>query len=136
MQGENFFNFSIFRKNTSEYPKLTVKLCICDNLNQNYRFFLFFCKQFWNQINIENHLENNRMISFVHLWLSFADVKIVCSFFKLSCHNLYVVHASQKEGDCDIIFFLIIYVTVPFYRRKFCDGPIILVFFSMYNIKH
>ena len=45
-------------------------------------------------------------------------------------YNLYMVHASQKgwEYHINLIFsFLITYIIVPLYRRKFCDGRIILV---------
>ena len=41
-----------------------------------------------------------------------------------------MVHSSQKEGDfySNLKFsFLIIYIMVPLYRRKFCDGHTILV---------
>ena len=48
---------------------------------------------------LENHQEGNRLISFVHFWLYIAGIKIVCSFLKSSCYNLYMVHASQKWGD-------------------------------------
>ena len=35
---------------------------------------------------------------------------------------------AKGAGDCRTIFFLfIIYIVVPLYRRKFCDGHIILV---------
>ena len=43
-----------------------------------------------------------------------------------------MVHALQKEGDCHTnlnFSFLIIYILVPLYIRKFCDGHIILEFF-------
>ena len=68
------------------------------------------------------------MISFIHLWLYFAGIKIVCSFLKLSC-ILYMVHASQKGGGISILinFFLNIFIIVPLCKRKFCDDNIILV---------
>ena len=54
---------------------------------------------------------------------------------KLSCYKLcMVVHASQKKRDChtNLIFsILIIYIIVSLYGTKFCDGYIILVFFSL-----
>ena len=42
------------------------------------------------------------------------------------------MHASQKKGGGAFLifdFFLIIYIIIPLYRRKFCDGHIILGFF-------
>ena len=49
---------------------------------------------------------------------------------KLSSYNLYIVHASQKRGNChsNLIFsFLIMYIVVSLHWRKFCDGHIILI---------
>ena len=39
-----------------------------------------------------------------------------------------MVHASEKKGGIAILFFfLIIYIIVPLYRRKFSNGHIILI---------
>ena len=64
-------------------------------------------------------------------------ITVVFSFLKLSCY-LYMVHASQKgDHDTNIFFsFLIIYIKVPLYRRKFCDGHIILVFEKCLSVSH
>ena len=79
---------------------------------------------------LENRLEDNRWISFVHLLLHFAGIKIIGSFFKLNCYNFYMVDASQKEG-LPYLFLkknhLIIYIIVSLHRRKSFDGHIILV---------
>ena len=47
----------------------------------------------------KNRMDNNKLISVAHLLLYFAGIKIVCSFFNVSCYNLCMVHALQKgEG--------------------------------------
>ena len=107
-----FFNIDIFRKNTSEYAKLMVEPCICDNLNHNYNFFFIFNKKI---LKLENRLEGIRLISFVPVWLSFAGIKIVCYFLKFNCYNLYRLYVSPKEGDWHNIYFLIIYPFIYFY---------------------
>ena len=91
--------------------------CTCDNLNQFNRFFLKKLKE---------------KIILKRLGKSSGRQLIVCPYFKLNGYNLYMVRASEKgeEGDCYAIFFsfLIIHIVVPLYKRKFCDGHIILVF--------
>ena len=86
---------------------------------------------------LENHLKSIRLIFFVHVGLYFVEIKIVCSFFKLSYYNLYIIHASQKGGgDCHTnlnFSFSIIYIIVPLYRRKFFDGYIILVLYGTFS---
>ena len=87
-------------------------------------------------MKFENRLEGVRLISFMHVWLSFTGIKIVCSFLKLNCCNLYMLYVSSKGGGLTkhIFFSLFIHsftcilITVPFYRRKFCDGHIIIVY--------
>ena len=67
---KKFFTIGIFKKNASKYTKIMVESHICDNLNQNYSIFLIFNKKkFLNSFrnDLENCLEGNRLISFVHL---------------------------------------------------------------------
>ena len=70
-RGREFFTIGIFRKNTSKYSKLMVETDVCHYLNQNYRCFSFLTKKFWNSFRnvLEDRLEGNRFISFVHIWL-------------------------------------------------------------------
>ena len=102
---ENFFNIVIFRKNSSKYAELVVEPFVCDNLNQIYRFSLFLTKTFWMSFRnvIENRQEGTKLISFVHLWLYFAGIIIVCSFLKVSSCDLYMIHASEKVEDETVI---------------------------------
>ena len=68
--GDNFFIVSHFRKNAFNYAKPVVEPYICDNLNQTYRFFSFLTKKLFKtsfKNVLENRLEGNRLISFVHL---------------------------------------------------------------------
>ena len=95
--GEKFFTVGIFRKNTPKCAKPMVEPYICDNLNQIYRYFSFLTKKILKFSQSKNRLEGYR--DFVHVWLYFAGFEIVCSFLKLSCRNLYMVHASQKGRD-------------------------------------
>ena len=96
----NFLTVRIFRKNTLKFAKLMVEPHVCDNLSQIYGFLSFFNKKILKNV-LENRLENNKMISFVHLLLYFAGIEIVSSFLKLSCYSLYMVHASPKgKGSC------------------------------------
>ena len=105
------------------------------NVPNAFQNFFFFVK------NQKNRLKRIRLISFAHVWLYFTGIKIVCSFLKLNCYNLDMFYTSPKGGDWHNIFFLIIYpfiyfilILVPLYRRKFCDGHIILVFFFYFYI--
>ena len=49
-----------------------------------------------------------------------------------------------KGGGADVTYFFLLFIhsftsiliTVPLYRRKFCDGHIILVFFSFHLLKN
>ena len=58
---------------------------------------------------VVNRLQDNKLISFVHLRLYFADIKIIYSFLKVSCYNLYMVlylymvHASQEGKGTDLL---------------------------------
>ena len=58
--------------------------------------------------------------------------KTICSFVKLNCYNLYRLYVSPRAGGTNVTYFFLIHffilITVPLYRRKFCDGLIILVF--------
>ena len=51
-----------------------------------------------------------------------------------------MVHASEKKGGGRRTYlnfsFLIIYIIVPLYKRKFRDSHIILVYFTNENFKH
>ena len=98
LTGKKFFTASIFGKNISKYAKLILEPYICDNLNRNYRFFSFLTKKFWNLEASENRLEDIRLISFIHEWLYFTGIKIVCSLLKLNCYNLYVLYVSPLGG--------------------------------------
>ena len=122
--GEKFFTIGVFRKNASKYAKLMIESYISDNLSEICQFFSILTKKKLKFMYLKNHLKGNRLISFVHVWLCFAGIKIFHSFF-LICYNLYMAHASRKEwGDChtNLIFsFLIIYITTLLFRRKFCD---------------
>ena len=57
-----------------------------DNLNQIYDFFFFtfniiILKGMSLRNVIENCLQDNKLISSVHLRLYLADIKIICSFY-------------------------------------------------------
>ena len=80
----------------------------------------------------KNRLEGIRLISVAHVWLYGGGVKIVCSFVEIKVIVIctWYMHLKGGREDCHAnlnFSFLIIYIIVPFYRRKFCDGHIILV---------
>ena len=90
----------------------------------------------------ENHLKSIRLISFAHVWLFFTGIKTVCSSLKLNFYNLCMLYASPKwgGGTTIIIFkklfihsFNFILIILSLYRRKFCDGHIILIFFKGFD---
>ena len=131
-----FHDVSDFQKIFDKNEKLSLNYHIC---MVQPLVLLIFSKNFFKEMSfrnvIENRLQDNKLISFVHLWFYFADINTVCSFLKISCHNLYMVHISQEgRGDCytDYFSFIIIIIEkyciiVPLYRRKFCDGHIMPV---------
>ena len=104
-----------------------VEPCICDNLNQMYRFFFF--------------VFNKKTLKFIWkiVWkaIYWFLLHIYDSIFLVSKSSAlfwnYVViiwRITRGGGDWKTNFdfsFLIIYVIVPLHRRKFCDGRIILV---------
>ena len=100
-------------------------------------FFIFNKKAFKFIIIFENRLEDNILISFVHLWLYFSGFEIVCSFLKLRFYNLHMLHASHKGRDCHSnLIFLNLYITVLLYRRKYCAGHIIVACSGTINVKN
>ena len=63
----------------------------------------------------------------------YALLALISSALFLSCFNLCMVHESQKWGGGGlpyyfIFFFLIICIIVPFKKKMFCEGHIILVY--------
>ena len=66
-----FFLLIVCLEKMSKYAKLMVKPYACDILNQIYIYFKNFNKNFLKEISyrnvLENRLEDNKLISFIHL---------------------------------------------------------------------
>ena len=90
--GEKFFTVSIFRKNVSKYAKLIVEPYICDNLNHNYRFFLFLIKKFWNSFNQKIVCKaTDWFLSYFNLIFSFSimlEVSEIYLILRYDCERL------------------------------------------------
>ena len=91
---------NIFRKNASKYVKFMIESYVCDNLNQVYWFFSFLTKKCWKECFrnvIGNHLQDSKLIYFVHLCLYFAIIKTFCSFF-LFCFLIFFIFIALKKN--------------------------------------
>ena len=110
---------------------------LCINYNNLISFFVLSENTNGKKIlKPENRLKRIRLISFAHVWLYFTGIKTICSFLKLNCYNFYLLYISLKGGG-RLTYFLklfihsgsFILIIFLIYRRKFCVGHIILVFF-------
>ena len=133
--GKKFFTVCIFRKNTSKFAKVMFEPYTRDILNQFYRFFSFLRRKFWNSFR-------QKIVWKTTCW--FLSYIYDYTFLILKSSSLFLnkvviictQYMHRKKGKCCQINFifsrLIIYIIFLIYRRKYCDGHIILLLFCRY----
>ena len=122
---ERNFIIRIFRKNDSKYTKLMFKSCVCGNFNQIYLFSLFSQKKNWNECHLKmsqkiDCRKNNWFFLYIY------DYTLWCWNFLLLLDKMFFYYIYIPVKILALQNFWL-QATIVWYKRKFCDGPNILV---------